>query len=126
MENGGFKELKVWKKAHALVLETYQLTKSFPDDEKFCLTSQIRRSVISVAANITEGQRKTKKNFSRFLDIAIGSLEETRYYLLLSHDLNFCNDIQFRKLFDLSSEVGKMLSGLKKSLAPTKNLELKS
>ena len=116
MGTEGFKELRVWNKAHNLVLEIYKLTKIFPEDEKFCLTNQIRRSAISVAANITEGQRKTKKDFVRFLNIAIGSLEETRYYLILSHDLTFCDDIQFQKLFGLSSEVGKMLSGLKKSL----------
>ena len=111
-----FQDLKVWQKAHNLVLEIYRLSKGFPDDEKFGLTSQIRRSAVSIAANIAEGYKKSRKDFLRFLDIAEGSLEETKYHLILANDLGYYPKQVFQALFDLASEVGKMLTGLKRSL----------
>ncbi len=111
-----FQDLKVWQKAHNLVLEIYRLSKGFPEDEKFGLTSQIRRSVVSVPANIAEGYKKSRKDFLRFLDIAEGSLEETKYHLILAGDLGYYSKQVYPTLFDLACEVGKMLSGLKRSL----------
>lgn len=85
-----FSELKVWQKAHELVLEIYQVTKKFPKSEKYGLISQIRRTSISTAANIVEGhKRKSDKDFAHFINIAEGSLEECKYYLLLARDLNY-------------------------------------
>ena len=107
-----FKDLRVWSKGHDLVLEIYKLTKFFPDEERFGLVSQIRRSAISICANISEGYKKSTKEFIRYLEIAQGSLEETKYHLILSRDLNYCSIQDFDKLYNLSNDVGKMLSGL--------------
>lgn len=83
-----FEELIVWQKAHALVLEIYKLSKDFPKEETYGITSQVRRSSVSIAANISEGYRKKgKADKLRFLNIAEGSLDETKYYLILIRDL---------------------------------------
>src|SRR5258708_12473332 len=85
-----FGEVEVWQRAHGLVLETYRLTDKFPDRERFGIVSQIRRSAASVPANIAEGfGRRTTKELLQFLTNANGSLEETRYFLILSRDLTY-------------------------------------
>lgn len=85
-----FQDLIVWQKAHALVLEIYRLTRTFPKEETYGLTSQLRRAAVSVPANIAEGFKKRGRNDkARFLNIAQGSLEETRYYLMLVNDLGY-------------------------------------
>src|SRR5687768_1576379 len=85
-----FKDLIVWQKAHSLVLEIYKQTKAFPKEEMYCLTSQIRRSSISVAANIAEAfKKKSSADKLRILNISQGSLSETEYYLILSKDLEY-------------------------------------
>lgn len=105
-----FEELIVWQKAHALVLEIYKLSKDFPKEETYGITSQVRRSSVSVAANISEGYRKKgKADKLRFLNIAEGSLDETKYYLLLIRDLKFIKN-EYDKLFELSEEVSKLLN----------------
>lgn len=105
-----FEELIVWQKAHALVLEIYKLSKDFPKEETYGITSQVRRSSISVAANISEGYRKkSKADKLRFLNIAEGSLDETKYYLILMRDLKFIRN-EYNKLFELSEEVSKLLN----------------
>ena len=81
-----FKDLIVWQKSHNLVLKVYKVTEKFPAYERYSLVDQIRRSSVSVAANIVEGYQKGRKEYLRFLDISRGSLEETKYFLLLSHD----------------------------------------
>ena len=86
-----FEDLIVWQKAHQLVLSIYKSTKGFPKTEMYGLVDQIQRSAVSVAANIAEGFRKRSKAEKRhYLNIAHGSLEETRYYLILSKDLGYC------------------------------------
>ena len=85
-----FRNLEVWDKAHQLTLNVYRITKTFPGDEKFGLTSQIRRCAASVAANIAEGCGRTgNAEFHRFLQIAMGSASELEYHLLLSRDLEY-------------------------------------
>lgn len=112
-----YRELKVWQKAHDLVLKIYRETEIFPAIERFGLTSQLRRSVVSVPANIAEGYaRRNIKEYVQMLYIAQGSLEETKYYILLSYDLKYLRDKPYKELEDLSEEVGKMLRGLIKSL----------
>ena len=84
-----FRDLKVWQKSHKLTLEIYQLTRAFPKEEAYGLTSQMRRSAVSISANIAEGcNRGGDKEFSRFCRIAIGSATELEYLLLLASDLN--------------------------------------
>ena len=113
-----FEDLKVWQKSHELVLEVYKITQQFPNEEKFGLTSQIRRSAASVAANIAEGsKRQHLKEYIQMLYISHGSLSETEYYLLLAKDLNYLSDKKYQELFNLSEEVGRMLNGLIKSLS---------
>ncbi len=105
----GFRELLVWQKAHQSALEVYKLTRTFPKEELFVLTSQLRRSAISVAANIVEGYRKrTKPDKIKFMNIAQGSLDETVYFLILAQDLEYGNtDL----LQDKLEEVAKLLHG---------------
>jgi four helix bundle protein len=85
-----FCDLVVWQKAHSFVLMTYEFTKSFPREETYGLTSQMRRAAVSVPANIAEGFRKrSDKEKIRYLNIAQGSLEESRYYLILADDIGY-------------------------------------
>jgi four helix bundle protein len=99
-----FEDLVVWQKAHQLVLSVYQYTESFPGKEMFGLTSQLRRSIISIPANIAEGFKKRgKADKMRFLNIAQGSLEESRYFLILAKDLNYGDSsAQMEKLIEAS------------------------
>lgn len=107
-----FKELIVWQKAHQLVLNIYKITKDFPKEEVYALTSQVRRASVSIAANIAEGyKKKTKPHKLSFLNISEGSLEEVKYYLILSKDLDYISENTFQKLEALSEEVGKILTG---------------
>ena len=104
----------VWQKSHSLVLKIYRLTQSFPRNELFGLVSQIRRSAVSVPANIAEGfRRKGKADKLRFFNISQASLEETRYYLILTNDLEYADSKQL--LGDLD-EVGRILNAYMKSI----------
>ena len=85
-----FRDLLVWQKAHAFVLAVYRFTESFPDREKFGLSHQMRRAAVSIPANIAEGfGKRSHAEKARFLNIAEGSLEECRYYLILAQDLGY-------------------------------------
>ena len=91
-----FRDLECWQKAHEFVLAVYRVTKQFPEDERYGLTSQFRRAAVSIAANICEGYKKlSKADKLRFMNIAQGSLEECRYYIILSHDIEYI-DLQTR------------------------------
>lgn len=108
-----WKDLIVWQKSHKLVLEIYRLTNNFPDHERFGLCQQLRRSAISVAANIVEGKSKrTDKEFSSFLFNSRGSLEELRYHLLVSKDLNYIAPGQYEELEKMATEVSFLLNKL--------------
>lgn len=108
-----FRELKVWEKAHQLTLDVYKATASFPKDEQYGLTSQIRRASASIPANIAEGcGRSGDAEFARFLQIAMGSASELEYHLLLAHDLKFLNTTDYERLSADTIEVKKMLSSL--------------
>lgn len=116
-----FEDLKVWQKSHELVLEVYTVTQQFPNEEKFGLTSQIRRSAVSIAANIAEGsKRQHLKEYIWMLYISHGSLSETEYHLLLAKDLKYLSNTKYQELFNLCEEVGRMLNGLIKSLSNLK------
>ncbi len=112
-----FEQLEVWKKSHQLLLEVYRLTAIFPKEEKFGLTSQMRRSAVSVPANIAEGfKRVSLKDKAHFYNISQGSLEELRYYFILSHDLGYHDD--YESLYSQSDQIAKMLHALIKSIRP--------
>jgi len=108
MKSQSFKELIVWQKAHQFVLAVYKMTKVFPNEELFLLTSQFRRSAVSIPANIAEGFRKRgKADKVRFFNISEGSLEECKYYLILTKDLGYARTDQEN---ELAEEVSKLLN----------------
>ncbi|MCK4384926.1 MAG: four helix bundle protein [candidate division Zixibacteria bacterium] len=112
-----FKDLKVWGKAHNLVLKIYKITKDFPSDERFRLTDQLCRSASSVPANIAEGQaRQTTKEYLQALYIARGSIAETKYHLLLAKDLGYLESSEYNEIEVEYNKVGKMLNSLINSL----------
>ena len=102
-----FQDLIVWQKSHQFVLSVYKYTHLFPKNELYGLTSQFKRAAVSIPANIAEGfKKKTKPDKARFMNIAQGSLEECRYYLILADDLGYGVNIDLRKLL---VEVSKLL-----------------
>jgi len=112
-----FRNLSVWQKAHELTLAVYHATKSFPKEEIYGLTSQMRRSSASIAANIAEGcGRRTDADFARFVQNAFGSASELEYHLLLARDLGLLKAAEYENLFLNTVEVKKMLSGLLRKL----------
>jgi four helix bundle protein len=109
-----FQDLIVWQKAHQLVLHVYALTAQFPKAEIYGLTAQFRRAAVSVPANIAEGfKKKTRPDKSRFMNIAQGSLEECRYYLILSRDLGYGDTSMVMSQLE---EVSKLLDAYIRSL----------
>ncbi|MBI9070774.1 MAG: four helix bundle protein [Melioribacteraceae bacterium] len=110
-----YKDLEVWKKAHQFVVSVYKATESFPKSEIYGLTSQFRRAAVSIPANIAEGfAKKGKPDKLRFYNISQGSLNECDYYLIISKDLSYINDIC--NLNSLLNEVAKMLTSYCKSI----------
>lgn len=108
-----FKDLKAWKKAHELTLEIYTVTKTFPSEERYRLIDQLCRSASSVPANIAEGKgRDSHKDFLKFLIIARGSVEETKYHLLLAKDLHYLSKEVYARLNGGYDLVGKLINGL--------------
>lgn len=117
MSNSRYQDLVVWQKAMNLAKTVYQLTKRFPDDERFGLTSQLRRAAVSIPSNIAEGQgRLTKGEFKQFLGTARGSVFEVETQLLLASDLNYIDPAASQSILELTGEVSRMLNGLIKSL----------
>jgi len=111
------KDLDVWNKAIDFVSDIYMLTKTFPKEELYGLTSQIRRAAISIPSNIAEGAARTSsKEFSQFLSIALGSIAETDTQLIISNNLNYINEQQLNKLSSKLTDIRKMILGLKKHL----------
>jgi four helix bundle protein len=109
-----FQDLVVWQKAHTLVLDVYRFTRDFPKEELYGLTSQFRRAAISVAANIAEGFRKKgRADKARFMNIAQGSIEESRYYLILAYDLGYGDAAKLKGQIE---EVSKMLESYSRSI----------
>jgi len=112
-----FRDLEVWKKAHTVVLDVYRLTNPFPRSEQFGVVSQLRRAAYSIPANVAEGfGRRSTKELLHFLALSNGSLEELRYFLLLSRDLRYLSPVDFDKLQGDLKSVAEMLEALAKSL----------
>ena len=110
-----FEDLVVWQKAHRLVIEMYHFSENFPRKETYGLTSQLRRAVVSVPANIAEGfKKRSHPEKIKFMNIAQGSLEECRYYLILSRDLEYGNT---EALLDQLEEVSRILDAYLKGIA---------
>jgi len=108
-----FRKLSVWRKSHQLTLNVYKATQQFPKDELYGLASQIRRSAVSIPANIAEGcGRDGNADFARFLQIAVGPASELEYHLFLAHDLEFLAKPPWQELSDSVCEVKQMLASL--------------
>jgi four helix bundle protein len=110
----GFRDLTVWRKAHEFVLAVYEYTSGFPREETYGLTSQMRRAAISIPANIAEGfRRRSRPDKARFMNMAEGSLEECRYYLILARDLGYGETADLSKA---AEEVSRLLSAYANAL----------
>ena len=116
-ENKGYRNLIAWQFANRLAHLIYDLTEGFPKSELFGLTSQMRRAVVSIGANIAEGYtRSSKKEKARFFNIALGSLTEVEYYIDFALERNYYSSKEHVQLSDSQTETAKVLSGLIKSL----------
>jgi len=110
-----FEKLKVWQKSRSLVSEIYKITDKFPKDEKYSLTDQIRRSAISVPANLAEGSaRLSKKDKAHFTQISYSSLMELLSHFCIALDLNFITEEIFNEIRDKISEISNLLNSLRK------------
>jgi four helix bundle protein len=118
-----YRKLVVWQRAHQLTLAVYTATKTFPDDERYGLTSQTRCAALSIPANIVEGcGRGTQAEFRRFLYIAMGSARELDYHLLLAHDLGYLSDPKHHELARDLDEIQRMLNAFIQRLKPDSGL----
>ncbi len=114
---GSYENLIVWQKSIVLVKMIYNISKKFPNEEKFGLISQIRRAAVSIPSNIAEGQaRRTTPDYVRFVSMAEGSLAEVETQLIISIELDFCSKESSSECFSLMLEIRKMLSSLRRSL----------
>ena len=113
-----FEQLDVYEKSIDFVNKVYLTTQNYPKEEMFGLTGQFRRAAVSISLNIAEGSARTKKDFSRFVDMERGSVFECVTVLRISEKLNYIGDVNFKELKDRLVEISKMLSGLKRSLFP--------
>ena len=113
-----YQELIVWQKAMDLIESVYKLSRTFPREEVYALTSQIRRAAVSIASNIAEGQgRRTTSDFLRHLSIAYGSLLETETQLLIAKRLRYLGNTHLDEVMKQTAEVGRLLNGLIASLS---------
>lgn len=112
-----YEDLVVWRKAHELVLSVYALTKGFPVQERYAVTDQLQRAAVSVPANIAEGYAfGSDRVFVRHLAIAQGSLAETRYFLLLSRDLQYVTAAQYEPVSAQAAEVSRLLTAFRRKV----------
>ena len=112
-----FEKLDAWQLAIQYASEVYKATKTFPGDERFGLTSQLRRSAVSVSANLAEGSgRGTQKDFTRFIEIAFGSLMETVSHIAIAKQEGYVTQEAHQELYSQAERLGKVLSGLRRSL----------
>ena len=120
----GYRDLVVWQQAMDVAVETYRLTSSFPKEEMFGLTSQMRRAAVSIASNIAEGEgRKSQNEFSHFLGIALGSKSELETQLILSERVNLLKATDTEQIKKSLDDIGKMLTALRRKIGSQKNVE---
>ncbi|MDO8565063.1 MAG: four helix bundle protein [bacterium] len=113
-----FQDLDAWKEGHKLVIEVYKISRLFPKEESFGLTSQIRRAVVSVTSNIAEGfGRQSYKDKNNFYQMAFGSIIEVRNQLLISRDVGYINQSNFETLDNQAIKVEKICRGLIKKIS---------
>jgi four helix bundle protein len=118
LKTGGYKDLLVWQKGIALVKLVYELTRTFPPDERFGLVSQMRRAAVSVPSNLAEGQaRHTTGEFIQFVSHAEGSVAELDTQLIIAVELGYCSDDSASGAFALLNELRRMLNALRRKLS---------
>ena len=116
----GFEKLDVWQKAIGLSDKVYALTRGFPSDERFGLTSQMRRSAVSIASNIAEGSgRGSTTDFARFIEFSYSSLMELITQSIIANRQGFLSDSDYETTYQQSEEIARLLSGLRASLVPS-------
>jgi len=109
-----FTKLQVWQRSHALVIALYRATSAFPFEERFGITSQLRRAAVSVPTNIAEGSKRARPlDYARFLNMAEGSLAEVEYLVMLSQDLGFLEEAGTRAVLQEADEIARMLNTLR-------------
>jgi len=120
-----FRKIQVWERSHRFTLQVYKITSSFPKDELYGLTSQMRRAAVSIPSNIAEGcGRDIQAELARFIHIAGGSASELEYQLILAHDLGYINKDLYPELNSEINEIKRMLNGFEKAVrANTKSLK---
>ncbi|AOW20261.1 four helix bundle protein [Urechidicola croceus] len=112
-----FKELNVWKEAKDFSVEVFKITNTFPKSELYGITSQINRASVSIPSNIAEGaSRKSDKDFSRFIQIALGSSFELETQLIISNEINYLDEITFNKVIEQLNKIQKMLFNFNRHL----------
>ena len=125
--SGTFRDLKAWQKAFELALDVYRITRSFPREEIYGLTSQVRRAAVSAVSNIAEGKgRASDKELLRFLGIAKGSLFELETQISLSESLSYVSKDEAQALIGKVTETGKLVSGLMRAFEPARELTPKA
>ena len=106
-----FQNIHAWQKAHAFTLLVYRITKHFPEDERYGLSSQFRRAAVSIGANIAEGYKKlSKADKLRFLNISEGSMAECMNYIILAYDLEYINEEEYQQLCSNIEDAGRLLT----------------
>jgi four helix bundle protein len=116
-----YEKLETWQEAIAFAGMIYTVTKRFPADERFGLTNQMRRAAVSISSNIAEGSSRSSRNeFARFVEIATGSIFEVVSQAFIAKEQGFLSESDFKQIYDSSEKLGKMLSGLRRSLIKPK------
>ena len=122
-----YRDLKVWSKSYGLSLELYRLSRSFPKEELYGITSQLRRAAVSIGANLAEGcGRRTNAEMFRFVRISMGSASELDHHLLLCKDLGFLQDEDYKRTSRGLVEIRKMLAALLDSIEAELNVKVRS
>lgn len=116
MASKSYRDLIVWQKAFALTLTIYKETSCFPSDERYGLTSQLRRAAVSIPSNIAEGEGRGANNFRHCLSIALGSLNELETQILISDALSYLRQGQAAALLKMTAEVGRLINGLSRAV----------
>jgi four helix bundle protein len=111
-----FQKLDVWHKAVGFAGQVFKLTRTFPPDERFGLTSQIRRAAVSISSNIAEGSARPPSDYAKFLGYAVGSLYEVVTQATIARNEGFVSEAEYEQLYRNAEEIARMLSGLRKSL----------
>ena len=127
-ESGGdmqrFQDLKVWQRSHQLTLDVYRLSRGFPREERYGLTSQIRRAAVSVPCNIAEGSKRARPtDYGRFINMSESSLAETEYLLRLSRDLGYATPDQVRPLVSEATQISRMLCSLREKVLESETVD---